>query len=58
MAKLTFFFLIVFLAVLSLLAFFNKESVSLTVWKGVTYHDVPVIALIFISTAVGIVSIL
>jgi lipopolysaccharide biosynthesis regulator YciM len=32
--------------------------VSLTVWKGVTYHDIPVIALIFISTAVGIVSML
>ncbi len=56
MAKLTVFFLVIFLVVLSLLSFFNKESVSLTVWKGVTYEDIPIIALIFISTAVGIIS--
>ena len=58
MAKLSVFFLIIFLAVLSLLAFFNKDSVSVTVWKGITYEDIPVIALIFMSTAVGIISML
>ncbi len=58
MAKLTVFFLILFLAVLSLLAFFNKGSVSVTVWKGITFEDIPIIALIFISTAIGIVSML
>ncbi len=56
MAKLTVFFLIIFLAVLSLLAIFNKESVNLTVWQGVTYKDIPVIAVIFMSAAIGIVS--
>jgi tetratricopeptide (TPR) repeat protein len=56
MAKLSVFFLIIFLAVLSLLAFFNKESVSVTVWKGITYEDIPVIALIFMSAAAGIIS--
>ncbi len=56
MAKITVLFLIIFLVALSLLAFFNKDSVSLTVWKDVTFEEVPVIALIFISTAVGIIS--
>jgi tetratricopeptide (TPR) repeat protein len=56
MAKLTVLFLIIFLAVLSLLAFFNKESVSITVWKDVTYENIPIIGLIFISTAIGILS--
>ncbi|UCD35149.1 MAG: tetratricopeptide repeat protein [Nitrospiraceae bacterium] len=56
MGKLTVLFLIIFLAVLSLLAFFNKESVSLTIWKGVTYQDIPIIGVIFISTALGIIS--
>lgn len=56
MAKLTVFFLLIFLAVLSLLSFFNKESVNLTVWKGVTFEGIPIIGLIFISAAVGIIS--
>ncbi|HDH53773.1 MAG TPA: DUF1049 domain-containing protein [Nitrospirae bacterium] len=56
MTRLTVFFLVIFLVLLSLLSFFNKASVDLTVWKGVTYEDIPVIALIFISAAVGIVS--
>lgn len=56
MAKLTIFFLVIFLAVLSLLSFFNKETVDLTVWKDVTYEDIPVIALIFISASIGIIA--
>ncbi|HDH00611.1 MAG TPA: tetratricopeptide repeat protein [Nitrospirae bacterium] len=56
MAKLTVFFLVIFLTLLSLLSFFNKASVNLTVWKGVTYEDIPIIALIFISAALGILS--
>ncbi len=56
MAKLTIFFLVFFLAALSLLAFFNKDTVSLTVWKGVTFDEIPVIALLFISAAAGIIS--
>jgi tetratricopeptide (TPR) repeat protein len=56
MGKLAVFFLFIFLAILSLLMFFNKGSVSLTVWKGVTYDDIPLVALIFISTAIGIIS--
>ncbi|MBI4682104.1 MAG: tetratricopeptide repeat protein [Nitrospirae bacterium] len=56
MAKLTVFFLLIFLAVLSLLSFFNKETVNLTVWKGVTFEGIPLIGLIFICTAAGIIS--
>ncbi len=56
MAKLNVLFIIIFLAVLSLLAFFNKDSVNITVWKGVTFEEVPVIALIFISSVTGVLS--
>ncbi|GAB4536822.1 MAG: tetratricopeptide repeat protein [Thermodesulfovibrionia bacterium] len=56
MAKLTVFIVIVFLIVLSLLAFFNKHSVELTVWQGVTY-EIPVVALILISAAIGTFSV-
>lgn len=56
MAKLTVFLVIVFLIVLSLLAFFNKHSVDITVWQGVTY-ELPVVALILISAAVGTFSV-
>jgi tetratricopeptide (TPR) repeat protein len=55
MVKFTVFLIIVFLVILSLLAYFNKGTVSLTVWEDVTY-EIPVIALILISTAVGIFS--
>ncbi|RJQ20536.1 MAG: hypothetical protein C4560_04880 [Nitrospiraceae bacterium] len=53
MAKFTVFLIILFLLVVGLLAFFNKDTVDLTIWHGVTY-EVPVIGLILISTAVGI----
>ena len=56
MAKFNIFFIVFFLTAISLLAFFNRDTVDITVWKGVTYEDVPVIALIFISTVVGILS--
>lgn len=56
MAKLTVFIVIVFLIILSLLAFFNKHSVSLTVWQGVTY-ELPIVALILISAAIGTFSV-
>ena len=55
MAKLTFFIAIIFLVLIGLLAFFNKGSVELTVWEGASYQ-VPVIALILISGALGILS--
>jgi lipopolysaccharide biosynthesis regulator YciM len=54
MAKLTVFLVILFLAVLSVFAFFNKGSVDVTVWHGITYENVPMIALILISTSAGI----
>jgi tetratricopeptide (TPR) repeat protein len=57
MAKLTGFLVIIFLIILSLLAFFNKHSVELTVWEGITYK-IPVVALILISAAVGTFSVL
>ena len=56
MAKLTVFLVILFLALLSVFAFFNKGVVDVTVWKGVTYEKVPMIALILISTSIGICS--
>ncbi len=56
MAKLTVFLVIVFLIILSLLAFFNKHSVNITVWQGVTY-ELPVVALILISAAIGTFSV-
>ena len=56
MAKFTVFLLVIFLAVLSLLSFFNKETVNITVWNGVTFEHIPVIAVIFISAAAGIIS--
>jgi uncharacterized integral membrane protein len=55
MAKLIVFFIMLFLVVLSLLAYLNKGIVDLTVWEGHTY-PIPVIALILASTAVGILS--
>ena len=54
MAKLTVFLVILFLTVLSVFAFFNKGSVDVTIWKGMTYESVPLIALVLISTSVGI----
>ena len=36
--------IIVFFIILSLLAFFNKGAVDLTVWNGVTFENIPVIA--------------
>jgi len=53
MAKFSVFLIILFLLVVGILAFFNKETVNLTVWQDITY-EVPVIGLILISTAVGI----
>ena len=55
MGKLTVFFIILFLVVVGMLAFFNKGAVDLTVWKNITY-PVPVIALILISTVSGILA--
>ncbi|MBC8412163.1 MAG: tetratricopeptide repeat protein [Nitrospira sp.] len=53
MAKLIVVLLIVFLMLFSVLTFFNKGAVDVTVWKGITY-PVPVVALILISTAIGV----
>ncbi|RJQ48928.1 MAG: hypothetical protein C4538_03100 [Nitrospiraceae bacterium] len=55
MAKFSVFLIILFLLVVGILAFFNKATVDLTVWQGITY-EVPVIGLILISSAVGIFS--
>lgn len=50
-----YFLIILFLAVLSLLTIFNKGSVEITVWEGNIY-EVPVIALILVSTLFGLLS--
>jgi tetratricopeptide (TPR) repeat protein len=52
MAKFSVFLIIMFLLIVGILAFFNKETVNLTVWQGTTY-EVPVIGLILISSAAG-----
>ena len=54
MAKLTVVLVILFLALLSIFAFFNSGSVDVTIWKGITYESVPLIALVLISTSIGI----
>lgn len=53
MGKVTGFLGIVFVIVIVILSFFNKDSVDLTVWYDVSYH-LPLIALILISAASGI----
>jgi tetratricopeptide (TPR) repeat protein len=50
--------IIVFFIILSLLAFFNKGAVDLTVWNGVTFENIPVIAVILVSTSIGIFAML
>ncbi|KPK02310.1 MAG: hypothetical protein AMK71_02685 [Nitrospira bacterium SG8_35_4] len=55
MGKVTFFFIAVFAAVVILLAIFNQGSVDVTVWTNMTY-SVPIIALIFISSLFGLLS--
>jgi tetratricopeptide (TPR) repeat protein len=55
MGKVAVLFIIIFLVLLSLLAFFNKGMVDLTVWQDLTY-TIPVIALVLVSVAVGILS--
>jgi tetratricopeptide (TPR) repeat protein len=57
MGKLVAIFVIVFLSILGVLAYFNNATVDLTIWKGVTY-TIPVVALILASSAVGIFSML
>lgn len=53
MAKFSAFLIIMFLLIVGILAFFNKDTVDLTVWQGTTY-EVPVIGLILMSSAAGI----
>lgn len=58
MAKFTVVLVILFLAVLSVFAFFNSGAVDVTIWKGITYEAVPLIALVLISTSIGIFTML
>lgn len=53
MAKIIVLIVILFIAVMGVLAYFNSGTVDLTVWKDVT-HSIPVVALILASSAVGI----
>jgi len=53
MAKFIVLVVMIFLAVMGVLAYFNSGTVELTVWKDVT-HPIPVVALILVSTAIGI----
>lgn len=55
MAKFSVVLVILFLFIVGVLAFFNKETVNLTIWQGTTY-EVPVIGLILMSTASGILA--
>jgi lipopolysaccharide biosynthesis regulator YciM len=56
MGKLTFLFVVIFLVILGVLAFFNKGTVEVTVWQGMAY-EVPVIALIVMSAGFGFLSV-
>ncbi len=56
MTKFYFFIIMVFLGIISLLAILNKGTVDLRVWKCVVLDEIPVFALVIISTAVGILS--
>lgn len=53
MAKFSVFLIVMFLFIVGTLAFFNKDTVNLTVWQGTTY-EVPVIGLILMSSAAGV----
>lgn len=55
MAKIIVLVVMIFLIAMGFLAFFNTGTVELTVWKDVS-RPIPVIALIFVSTSVGILS--
>jgi len=55
MGKLTVFFIILFLAIVGILAFYNQGSVEIRLWKDITYN-VPIIGLIMFSAAFGIIS--
>ncbi len=46
--------IIIFLAVLGVLAYFNQGTVDLTIWKDIS-HSIPVIALILGATGVSII---
>jgi lipopolysaccharide biosynthesis regulator YciM len=56
MGKLIVLFILIILSALGVLAYFNQGMVSLTVWQDITFEDIPIIALILISTAVGFFS--
>lgn len=55
MTKFTFLIVLIFLVVLSMLAGLNDGTVTLKIWKDISY-DMPVIALVIISNAVGILT--
>lgn len=56
MGKIIAFFTIIFLVVLSVLAYFNNEPVDVSIWNGITFENIPVIVLILISVGAGVVS--
>lgn len=56
MGKLIVLFILIFLSALGILAYFNQGTVSLTVWQDITFDEIPLIALILISTAIGFFS--
>jgi len=56
MGKLTFLFVVIFLFILGVLAFFNKGTVELTLWQGMDY-EIPAIALIVMSAGFGFLSV-
>lgn len=58
MGKLIVLFILVFISALGILAFLNSGTVSVTVWQGIVFQDIPIIAVILISTAVGFLAML
>ncbi|MDO8281823.1 MAG: tetratricopeptide repeat protein [Thermodesulfovibrionia bacterium] len=56
MGKIIILFILIFISALGMLAFLNSSTVSVTVWQGTTFKDIPIIAVILMSTAIGFFS--
>ncbi len=58
MGKLIVLFILIILSGLAVLAYFNQGMVSVKVWQDITFDDIPLMAVILISTALGFFSML
>ncbi|MBI4844711.1 MAG: tetratricopeptide repeat protein [Nitrospirae bacterium] len=56
MGKIIVLFVLLFLCFIGVLAYFNHGTVTLTVWKDISFTDIPIMSVILISTAAGFFS--